>query len=749
MGTPAKFRLSLKASPTTWYAEDNTGVITQATPYYIDDPEGWEEVDVTNSKNIDLSGLDRDHTIHYRFVGDAQRILRHIDYTQGSEGVCQLVIEIRDDITWDYNLFTPAPLDLDFSIALDERDAFNIPVKEAGLPVMIRANMDTEFQVPISAHPNKLTVDVTPLVAQAEIKWVTETLAVNYPTTNPNTDGHITDTFARMLHVIGVKKTFIPTSDGGDYSPVTMGVLSTASTVQLGTPEGQFPTPKSTVTSQWNQVSTTGFPYLIKPKVALTDVSLKGSFLVTLFNASGGSLTINFKVAKLTFPGGVQTETVLWTGTSHTLATGTGTSFTETINATGFDLAIGEELIVFYTPTAVIGGSGFDITIEQGRYLTATFRYETEPFSFYALRGKDVGDSLIDQITNGAYPFESDLITQTTAIIDSIPNNVLWTSGIAIRSQPLGTTILGATYLKITLGEYFKTYNVLYGGGMSVESETARIERKSRYFDKDTVIADIGEAVDCRVEKAKEYKFNRIKIGFPSVTYDEVNGLDEYNTTHTYTAENNRESKELDLVTSVRADMWGIFFEWVKYVLEESKDSASDNNAFILEVKTTPNGGGHYEPVTGADIVSLSGVIDPDNSFNPTLSPKHCFFRNGDYIRGGMYPQETKTIKFLSADKNPDMISNTGSGTINENADVVVNTLDAPLFYPWIFTVDAPTTYELLTLLDANPYGVIRWTWRGVELEGFPIEVTVKPAIPEQSQIKLLGSPLNDMSLLE
>src|SRR5690606_26309247 len=203
------------------------------------------EIAITNAKNPDRLGLDRDYTAPYKFTGDGARILRYLDYLQGPEAVCKRVIEERDDITWEYAPFTPKPLDLDFSAAHDERDYYEIPIKEAGLPALLRSFIDTEYEVPVHDHPNVKTIDVEPLVAQAEIRWVTETLTFNYPTPNPNTDGHIDDSFDRMLHLIAVKKTFIPTSTGGDYSPVGMGLLSTASTVSLGTPEGQFPTPRN------------------------------------------------------------------------------------------------------------------------------------------------------------------------------------------------------------------------------------------------------------------------------------------------------------------------------------------------------------------------------------------------------------------------------------------------------------------------------------------------------------------------
>lgn len=747
MGAPSKFRLSLKYDATFWYAVSGGVVVLDTTPYYIEDPADWEEVTVSNARNMTYFGLDRDYAIPYKFVGDGAKIMRHIDYSQGSEGVCQLIIEIRDDITWDYSDFTPNPLDLDFSAGSDERDYYTVPVKEAGLPAILRAELNTELQVPISAHPNVLEVDVNPLVAQAELKWVTDMLTLNYPTANPNVDGHITDIFDRMLNLISVKKTFIPTSSGGDYSPVQMGLLSTSSTPPLGTPEGQYPTPRSTISSEWNQNATTGYPYMLKPKVALTDVTVKGSFEVILFNGSGGPLTVNFKVAKVTFPGGVQTTTVLWTGPGHALSTGTGTTFTEVINAGPFNLAIGEELIIYYTPNGVISG-GFDITIEMSRYITVTMRYATEDFGFQALRGSDVLDSIISQITGGAHTALSNLISQTTAILDSIPNNVLWTSGLAIRSQPVTPTILGPTYLKITLAEFLRTYNVLYGAGMSAESGVARIEHISRYFDPTTIIYDVEDVIDCTITKALDFQFNKLSIGWPNQTYDEVNGLDEYNTTQVYSFNNIRTPKELNLVSTVRADMWGIFFEWVKYVLEESKDSKSDNDSFILEVKTTPNGFGHYEPVTGADIPSLTGVIDPDNSFNAALSPKHCFFRNGAFIRGGLFPAVSKLLTFKTTDKNPDMSSDTGSGTIVENQDVVVGDLDSPLFQPYIITLDIGNIPNLLALLDATPYGVFRFTWRDTVFEGFPIEASIKPAIPERGQLKLLSSPLNDLTLL-
>lgn len=749
---PYTFRISLRLEDSSYYAVINDAVVVQTTPFYIESPAGWDSLSITNAKNIELYGLERAYSVPFKFGSGTSgaKILRYVDYTQGPEGVCKIVIEYSDPITTEYRQLAPYPLDLDFSVATDDRDYFTVPIKEAGVPADIRAALDIEYELPIYSDPNAKVIDVSPLKAMAELRWVTETMVSNYPSPNPNTDGHIDDAGDRSLYLIGVKKTFIPVSDGGDFSPVTMGLLSTSNTIALGTPEGQYPTPRMP-SGFFNKNLYTLFPYMFTAKVPLTDVTTKGSFDFKLFNKSGSAINFSFKVVKISYPAGSAVETFVWESTIYNVPDGVTHNGTETIQTPAHSMAVGEELFIYYTPHGAIGGSGFEITIEQGRYITTTFRYETEPFSFYALRGRDMFASLVSKISSSATIASSHLINQTTAILDSIPNNLFFTSGMAIRSQPLGNTIYGTagSVMKISLSDVLKLYNTLYGSGLKVSnSGEVGVYRDRDFFNSAFMIADLGEVANCTLAKKNEYLFNSIKIGYPSITYDEVNGLDEFNTTQTYKTSGVRTIKELDLVSTIRADMWGIFFEWVKYVLEESKDSDSDNSTFVIECKSTANGSGHYEPVTGADITSLTGVIDPINSFNVALSPKHCFFRNGARIRSGLTPLDGTQIVFQTSDKNAEVISNTGSGVIIEKSNALASDLDTPLFLPWEFTVTAPGTPDLLSLMDINPYGYFRFTWKGNQYDIFPTEVSVQPSKPIATQIKGLSAPNNDMTLL-
>lgn len=144
---------------------------------------------------------------------------------------------------------------------------------------------------------------------------------------------------------------------------------------------------------------------------------------------------------------------------------------------------------------------------------------------------------------------------------------------------------------------------------------------------------------------------------------------------------------------------------------------------------------------------SVFGIPNPTTAYNiEDLTPKRMLERHGDYIRGALFQQQSSRLKFLSLSKNESLFTNLAGVVFNERAEVEIDELDDPLFYPYVFTFQTmiPDGFAELMTNAVNAHGT--FTYNGIRFYGFPVKCSVKPALNESQQWQMLASPLNTLS---
>lgn len=147
---------------------------------------------------------------------------------------------------------------------------------------------------------------------------------------------------------------------------------------------------------------------------------------------------------------------------------------------------------------------------------------------------------------------------------------------------------------------------------------------------------------------------------------------------------------------------------------------------------------------------SISGVVNPQTAYNiKDLTPGRMVRAHGNYFRGIFHNQTGEYLKFLTSDKNKELVTLINGQTIIEKMDIQISSLDSPLFYPYIFTfrTQVPITFEQIMTGAAN--GHIHFTYNGISFYGFPIEVSVKPSLNDVQEWKLLVSPMTNIADLQ
>jgi hypothetical protein len=335
------------------------------------------------------------------------------------------------------------------------------------------------------------------------------------------------------------------------------------------------------------------------------DFAISGSlnYFVNNNTSGGGAVTITFNVI-------LQIGATNYTLKTHTLSAGDDHLDSVTIDIGPLDLPAGTNIRFFIDSNGPGNPPGIDnqsSVWENGCKLSVEYFYYSPEFNVTGNFIKTAGRKLIEQITNGTGTLQSDIFTMgvpNSSNYDCNPKNLVVISGDSIRGLPSpGYEVPG---IKTTLAKYFKAGNVIQNTGLGYSNNKVIIEKRE-YFYQNVEIADLGEVKSCSISHAEEYLFNSIRIGCEAKEYDQINGRDEYNNTHVYKMPFNRVKEELDLVSPYGHDIYGIFYTWANYRLQNDLkvDSQRDNDVFIIEVSPNPVDGVYqvYRP-TG----SITGI---------------------------------------------------------------------------------------------------------------------------------------------
>lgn len=409
----------------------------------------------------------------------------------------------------------------------------------------------------------------------------------------------------------------------------------------------------------------------------------------------------------------------------------TGVTYTKNFNF-NITLPPGEALYItgFYS-NFTSSGPGI-IFGESYLYIETLSKFPTT--TIRAKKPLAVANELIKKIADSSYSVQSNILKNTTIAI---------TCGDAIRG------IEGAK-IKTNFKDCFTSFHRNLNIGGIIDGKTFIIESKKSFYNN-TLIYDLGEVKDVKFAFYDKIIANKIKVGYANQDYDDVNGRDEFNTTHEYKTTITRISKELDLTAPYRADMYGIEFTRINLEGKTTTDSSSDNDVFMLDVEydyTDAATGEEYYKLRRPAFTSVTGLIDPNGAFNITLSPKRIFYTHGSEIRGMMWPYTAEKITFQTTDKNPSLKTVQGGVTIQENADILISDLAPNYFIPLTAKFETIVPDNLVELMKTNSAGLFQFTYNDNSYKGWVLSCSQKPATDASQDWTLLLSADNNTTSL-
>jgi hypothetical protein len=316
---------------------------------------------------------------------------------------------------------------------------------------------------------------------------------------------------------------------------------------------------------------------------------------------------------------------------------------------------------------------------------------------------------ILQSITDEPDPFRSELFGRTDSqpfaySQDGDASLFAITNGFQVRQFPLADKPIFASFK-----DWYQTMDALFNIGVGIENNKIVCERKE-YFYSPVVIWSFDN-VEFSKSVAREYYYNEFENGFAKWENEEVNGLDEFNSNRQWTLPISVIKNKLSKLAPYIGSGYAIEFTRRKtYQNTSTEDWKYDNDNFIISVVRS-GGGFAAKKNEGYDNAEFENILDPPTAYNLDISPKRSL-KNWDYILNGcLHHQQDKKVKFAFGEANYKAESKrTDEGsTVIENEDVLVSSLQTPLWIPEYYEFEAPINSDVITAMKANPYGIIQF----------------------------------------
>lgn len=683
----------------SYYVQDGM-VLSASTPRPLKyTPDGWRNIQITNIRNQKYFAVDRSFSVPLEFVKDGAQILKYLYYNRGLEEKVFLCVAKQvlymDATHYGYYYTLSYKGELDFANFQHDGPKVTCNIMEGGPVKLIKARENTSYEI---------------LVEDILVKM----------------DGVRLRQKASYLITNGA----LPDDLGGHTIDTTL--ISNEAISSIGAQSQQRVKTGNGISVLWNLGQ-----FFLTTGAESTEVTVDWDFHVTPVLAGGiGPIfgtNIFLQIHVLESDSSRYSVPGLPFGTNLDDKGGSDPLLLYNIKhhfqgSVTFTVPANVKCVLYMSADNNRDFTFF--TYDNDGIFNVNYTY-THPTTYIkALRPFKLLSDIIFKLTDGQYTIASDTLQEY--------QDIVVTCGDAIRG------IEGAK-IKTSLLNFFQSFNTVIGIGLGMVGSQLRLEEKAYWVDYSNPI-DLGELKNLKISPATDFIYNNLKIGYASQDYEDVNGRQEFNNTHEYDLPVTRITKTLELISPYRADCYGIEFTRINLEGKTTTDDKADNDVFLLHIKDgsiIEDGQEVYELDRTLN-VGATGLLETETVFNLYLSPKHCFFRNSNYLRSLFYKQDGQYIKFQTTEKNAAVVTD-----VTENADVMVGNFDPALFQPNLLEADARMPINMQSVLDISPVKAFTGTFVGLPITGIIIKVSSRPADRASQQVQLLAAPDQNLQQFE
>jgi hypothetical protein len=246
--------------------------------------------------------------------------------------------------------------------------------------------------------------------------------------------------------------------------------------------------------------------------------------------------------------------------------------------------------------------------------------------------------------------------------------------------------------------------------------QVIRVEKMEDFYDASETSLDISNVSQITRLYDQEVIFKTVKVGYKKWQSEDISGLDDPQTKHTYATRFQKVGKEFTIESDFIAASLAIETTRRK-TREKSADYKFDDETFIIALnpipvdispETSPEVT-DYSPELDENFTSVDNLLNSDTRYNLRLTPARNLIRWIRYISGALQSYLSSTFKFTSGEGNYDMVSdmsNVSDGcdefkpSLAENEDIPVSA--DPLHLALAYEIVIPLEWEDYLLIREN-----------------------------------------------
>lgn len=332
----------------------------------------------------------------------------------------------------------------------------------------------------------------------------------------------------------------------------------------------------------------------------------------------------------------------------------------------------------------------------------------------------DVAGQIIDRYTGQNDLFYSEhLGSDRTLYRQYASDGCGWKYAIAKGLQIRNYSLIEKPFF-LSFNQWWKGVNPVLALSLSYEevngTNVIRVERLDDAYDQSSVSLNISNVRQISREYDQDVIFKTVKVGYSKWQSEDVSGIDDPQTKHTYATRLQKAGNDLTIESDFIAASLAI--ETTRRTTRlKSADYKFDNDTFIIAINPIPT---HVSPETSPDVndykpelnenfSSITNLLNSDTRYNSRITPARNLMRWIRYVSGCLQAYIDSKFKFVSGEGNYDMTSdmiNVSDGcdeikpAISEKQDLPV--YDDPLHLSLKYEIVVPLEWEDYVLIRDN-----------------------------------------------
>ena len=738
-------------------------------------PIRWRDTSVKYARNIKWWGVFRDMAESMDYPEDGAKILRHLMWQEGggieTEAYLGMLRLDRERLPYNYKAWYFS--ELNFVKYKDEGATVSMEALEGGPIKYLKAYENTAYEIPITTDPERVAVLMDGMELGNTARYaITTGISLAQ---NANLGNHLVDAAVVQKEV----------EDIGGVQDVERTKVRNNNQDLFNTRKYLF---KATA------------PARLKLK---WDFRLKVEFTPPPAMNPATELYVMARIVKPDNPGAPSTP-----ATSVELLRRRGSlavTGDHLVQGEAFiDVVPGDE-IYLYTLLTVEGATGDAQTAftygGTEPYLEITYTYQHEASRVYGLTPYRLCEKLVERITEGRYGIRSNFLSQLKDIVITSGMGVRGNSDAVIKTHfadffqwlnfyEVGLGVEGDKIVIEPLSYFFRDETVL---DLSDDIASARLDvaedllfntiklgwSKHEYngingiheFNQGqqwkTPITKITKEADW----TSNYRADPYGIELLRINFGQKKSTDSRSDNDTVVLSVEEKANTILNVTVSFSEMLGIIGApslnlHKDQVIRITGSQFNDGDYVILDTNfflfakfialdrtlvEEPGAVVSIEILRGKEMklkrpayTEITGVPFPETIFNTLLTPKTRLLNNGRYLHSILDLMDTQSVKFTSADRNAELSRTLNGVTIKENADVPIGSLPKKYFTPYYIHIRTKVPLNLVELMRDNPYGRIKFEWKGKVYFAYLMDGGIKAATNEIQEWKLLSAPGNN-----